>query len=197
MPTKEQALAGFAAILLLCAVAGLLVFWGIHERWDRGTSVGVAGLAVALLGFGLAIYEIRKSRSVATETKKAVLRTLKGVSASQTIRMIEQLRSAARELDGAKKNEDAMRHPIEIWITVGSEIREPLREHFGATLPGLESLDASMKAAQSTRAAMRREDGSARTSVSSCLETMDKAIEQLGPLHQRLFLTIDETDGNA
>lgn len=185
-----------AALSILIVVVGLLVLWGVREHWDRGTAVGVAGLAVALLGFGVAIFEIRSTQSVARATNKAVMRTLKGVSASQTIRMIEQLRSAARELDGAK-NDGEMRRPIEVWTTVGSEIREPLKQHFGSAIPALESLDASMKAAQSTKMAIRREDGSAGASVSTCVEAMDKAMEQLGPLHQQLFPTIEELNNDA
>jgi hypothetical protein len=196
----RAALKVLAGLLVGLAVVGAIVFWGLREHWDTATSLGVAGLVVAVGGFAIAIFEIRNAKSAAQATRKAVTRTLKGVAAVQLIRMIEQLRQAVIDLEDAvhRRDPNGVRRAIRTWRTVGTDAKGHLERRFGAALPALEPLDASIDAARTTMAALRREDDDPSIeSASRCLEAMEGVVDQLGPLHERLLPTMDELDEYA
>lgn len=201
-------MSGWLRVLLLVLTGVLiltvgLVLWGSHEHWDTPTAVGVAALAVSLVGlsvavggFTVAILEIRKAASVAEATSDAVKRTLRGVAAIELIGMIEQLRQAVIDLEEAD-NPAGVRLAIRTWRTVGSDAKGPLERRFGAELPALETLDTSIESARTTIAALRKSSESADEVTPACLEAMERAVDQLGPLREQLLPTMEELDEHA
>lgn len=183
-----------ATVSALAAAA--LVLAGLEEQWDTATAVGVAGLAVAVGGFTIAILEVQRSVSVARATKETVDETLKGVAALQLIRLIEHLRQAVGELEDAvaENNEGDVRRAIRAWRTNAVDAQGHLERRFGKEHPALEVLDRSIDTARRTSNRLRKGDASAYEATPKCLEDMEKALDQLGPLRERLLPTMDELD---
>jgi hypothetical protein len=186
---------------LLASVIGPIV-WGRAEKWDTPTALGAAGvdlagigLAIAVGGFTVAILQIRKAASAARAARQAIERTLRGVAAIELIGMIERLSNAAAELQGALADDDSpgCLRALRTWQTLGSDAKGPIERHFGADYPALESLDKALEASLATMRELR-EGGAVKDVVPGCLEALERASGQLGPLRNRLLPTMAELD---
>lgn len=191
-----------AIVLLLVLLAGMIgpILWGKAEKWDTPTALGAAGvdlagigLAVAIGGFTVAIVQIRRAVSAAQAARHAIERTLRGVAAIELIGMIERLSNASAELQGALDDDDCRGclRALRAWQTLGSDAKGPIERHFGTDYPALEVLDKAVETSLTTMRGLR-EGGAVKDIVPGCLEVLERASGQLGPLRNRLLPTMAE-----
>jgi hypothetical protein len=178
--------------LLLGSAA--LVPIGIVSNWSLGDSLGVAGLALSIAGFFVAIVEIRRAQAVSKATETAVLKTLKSVAAGRLFVAITQLRQFVVDLEDASANSEGRRarDALNRWRQVGGDAEGLIRRRFGADHPSLSPLHRSIELAADAKEALFEEGETVSDATAECRDAMSKTEDLLGPLLEELHPTIEE-----
>jgi hypothetical protein len=71
-----------------------------------GEWIALAELVVAIVGFGLAIWQLRRSADASVATKEAIERTARRMSLNHLLVLLPQLRSIEGDLDAAAATDD-------------------------------------------------------------------------------------------
>lgn len=180
----------FAAIAVVSGVA--LAAWGRAERWEAELATGVAGLWIGIAGFAVAITEIRRAATVSEATQKAVRRTLQAVAVNRLAVTITQMRQVVEQVEDARSRRSA-RKAINEWRLLASDADYFVRRRFGDAHPVLPTLARSLRVAGNTKRRLHPNVDLERIKR-PCLEAMDKATDELGPLLHQLLPNIDEED---
>jgi hypothetical protein len=73
---------------------------------DLGDWLGVAGLSVSVIGFGVAIWQLTRTANASIATRKAVERTEKRMAINHLLVLLPQFRIVEGDLDRAAEEDD-------------------------------------------------------------------------------------------
>jgi hypothetical protein len=182
------------ATLALFAVAAVLVLWGRSARWDTGESLGVAGIAISIAGFSMAIWQIQRTQGAADAAFSAIHETLKGVAASRLGVVIVQMRWAIQEYEQAIAeipDFDRAKLALTRWREHGGDAETLIERRFGGNADCLPPLKDSREFARVTKSRMFG-SGEEEPDLRKCLEQMEHAADALGPLLEQLWPVAEE-----
>jgi hypothetical protein len=178
-------------VLVLIGVSAFLVLWGRSANWDTGESLGVAGIAISIAGFTLALWQLHRTRNAASATFQAIHETLKGVAANRLASVIVQMRWAIQEYEQATSKGDVdferARNALTRWREHCGDAETLIKRRFGDEADCLPPLLASREAARTTKAGMFAAAGGPAADLQGCLEQMERAADALGPLLEQLW----------
>jgi hypothetical protein len=153
--------------------------------------LGVAGLAVSVAGFSVAIWQLRKTQDAAAAAFDAIHDTLKGVAASRLAAVIVELRWALQEYErgiGEASDFERARAALTRWRENGGDAETLIERRFGINSDALVPLQRSRELARETKSRMFGEGGP-DPDLQGCLEIMERASDALGPLLEQLWPT--------
>jgi hypothetical protein len=191
MSAKTWRLGGVVALLLALGVAE----WALQEDWSAEIVLAVVAVYVSVLGFAVAILEIRRATTVSRATDEAVKKTLTGVAASRLGITITQLRQAVEDLEQATILMDTAgaRRAVNSWRNLASEVQAPLQKRFPADTAVISALHRSIEEGQlikGTLATMKKEPLWPVTK--NCLSSMETVGNRLAALLDELTPVVSE-----
>jgi len=182
---------------LICGVVGaVLTVWGFLARWTPEVALAVAGLAVSVAGFALALVSIERTRTVARAARDAIDDTLAGLAATRLGVLVVELRQEANSLEEAADAEDlpGARRSINRWRQLGGGAQTLVRRRFGAAHPSIDLLKRSISSGTEAKTGLYGESKTVREATGDSIRHMEKALEELEPLVEDLLPTINQNE---
>jgi hypothetical protein len=177
------------------AGSGVTLFlWGRAAGWNLGEALGVAGLAISVAGFSVAIWQLHRTQTAATAAFDAIHSTLRGVAASRLASLIVELRWAIQEYEqslGAQPDLDRAKEALTRWRARGGDAETLIKRRFGEDAECLPSLRRSRETARVTKSQLFG-TGGPQPDLRECLVQMEQAVDALGPLVEQLWPTEEE-----
>ena len=154
---------------------------------------GPTGLAVSVLGFGLAIWQIRKVRKSTEAAASASSTAARTAAANMVLFLIPDLQAIASEISTALESGDRERLPelLDRWRETGIRVRGLLKARGEVDAAVLTALTRSF--AQATDAKAKIRSGVELHEATTAFQrSIDKAIEEVGDLGGQMLVKVEE-----
>ena len=171
----------------------------LEERtfyWWIDHSSAIASLPLALVGFGITIWQLLKTRTAAESAHAAAIKAMAQVSRMTLIGLLPQLRQIDDEMDRAIKEKatEPLRFWISQWKFQASQVRGHLAEHDREEAKLMRAIQASLSAASDLRQALHGMPADQLPATSQDLmKNVNKITAELGTLAARKSV---ETEGS-
>lgn len=118
--------------------------------------LGVAGLAVSVVGFSLAIWQLKRTANAASATRKAIERTEKRMALNHLLVIIPQFRILENDLDRAAEDNDRSlaRNALVSYAHFASEVATILESQVPPDHTLISDLRGSSREASLVKASM-------------------------------------------
>lgn len=153
--------------------------FGIDKWWQGLTfsdQLGVVGLVVSIVGFALAIQQLRKTAKASEATKTAIEETARRMSMNHLLVLLPQLRVIEADLDAAAAEDDrrlAIRSLVSYSHTV-NQVASLMEGEAGVSSDMMEKLRGSARIAGAAKSSLVTNN---RLAVRSATKA---AIEEIG-----------------
>lgn len=164
-----------------------------------GDYLGIAGLAVSVIGFGVAIWQLIRTANATSATRKAIERTEKRMALNHLLILLPQFRILESDLDRAAEDDDrpAARTALVSYAHFAAEVATILKSQIASDQTLVVDLQASSREASLVKASLidSPEERNTRELTKGIREQMSNLSVHIGSLATTYQISSNEAGG--